>query len=126
MPSPIYQYVVNLVMSLPIRRSPGALMNVQLDALIPQKFLFWNENLHVSDCSSVHNQEFSTVHTAMLYAIQICWQLASRIRMELPTLCTVENSWLWTEELSETCRVSFQNKNFWGISASSWFYYKKV
>ena len=25
-------------------------------------------------------------------------------------VCTVENSWWWTEELSETCRVSFQNK----------------
>jgi hypothetical protein len=26
------------------------------------------------------------------------------------TECTVNNSWWWTEELSETCRVSFQNK----------------
>ena len=25
-------------------------------------------------------------------------------------VCTVENSWWWTEELSDTCRVSFQNK----------------
>ena len=24
--------------------------------------------------------------------------------------CTVENSWWWTEELPETCRVSWQNK----------------
>jgi len=24
-------------------------------------------------------------------------------------VCTVENSWWWTEELSETCRISFQN-----------------
>jgi len=23
-------------------------------------------------------------------------------------VCTVENSWWWTEELSKTCRVSFQ------------------
>ena len=36
-------------------------------------------------------------------------------------VCTVENSWWWTEELSETCRVSFQNKNVCKISASSWF-----
>jgi len=27
-------------------------------------------------------------------------------------VCTVENSWWWTEELSETCRVSFQNESF--------------
>jgi len=34
--------------------------------------LFWNETLHVSDSSSVHHQEFSTVHTAMIYDIQVC------------------------------------------------------
>jgi hypothetical protein len=27
-------------------------------------------------------------------------------------VCTVDNSWWWTEELSETCRVLSQNKNF--------------
>ena len=27
--------------------------------------LFWEETLHVSDSSSVHNQEFSTVHAAI-------------------------------------------------------------
>jgi hypothetical protein len=40
--------------------------------------------LHVSDCSSVHHQEFLTAHTAMVYVIQVCRQFASRIRMELP------------------------------------------
>jgi len=29
--------------------------------------LFWNETLHVVDSSSVHHQEFFTVHTAMVY-----------------------------------------------------------
>jgi len=28
--------------------------------------LFWNETLHVSDSSSVHHQEFFTVHTAVV------------------------------------------------------------
>jgi hypothetical protein len=28
----------------------------------------------------------------------------------IPLLSTVKNSWWWAEELSETCRVSFQNK----------------
>ena len=41
--------------------------------------LFWTETLHVSDSSSVHHQEFFTVHTAMVYVIQVCWQ---------PTRCT--------------------------------------
>jgi UDP-N-acetylglucosamine 2-epimerase len=34
--------------------------------------LFKNETLHVSDSSSVHHQVFSTVHTAMVYVIQVC------------------------------------------------------
>jgi hypothetical protein len=46
--------------------------------------LFWKKILHVSDSSFVHHQEFFTVHTAMLYVIYFCWQLASRIRMFHP------------------------------------------
>jgi hypothetical protein len=102
--------------------------------------LFWNETLRVSDSSSVHHQELFTVHSAMVYVIQVCRQLSSsscRIRMELSSRilssilillllllesclqtcmtytiaeCTVNNSWWWTEEQSETRRVSFQNK----------------
>ena len=40
--------------------------------------LFWNKTLHVLDSSSVHHQEFFSVHTAMGYVIQVCWQLVSR------------------------------------------------
>ena len=47
--------------------------------------LFWNETVHVSDSSSIQHQEFFTVHTAMVYVIQVCRQLASRIRMEFHT-----------------------------------------
>ena len=42
------------------------------------KIYSWNETLHVSDSSSVHHQDLFTVHTAMLYVIQCCWQLVSR------------------------------------------------
>jgi len=77
----------------------------KLYALIPQIY-FWNKTLHVSDSSCVHHQEFFTVHTTMVYVIQVCWQLASRIKM-VPSWSW---SWWWTEELSETCRVLFQNK----------------
>jgi len=82
------------------------------------------------DSSSVYHQQFFTVHTAMVYVIQ----LASRIRTEPAVsnpvwntiaVCTVKNSWWWIEELSETCRVLFQ-KQIWEISASSWFYYKNL
>ena len=34
--------------------------------------LFWNETLYVSDSSSVRDHEFFTVHTAMVYVIQVC------------------------------------------------------
>jgi hypothetical protein len=34
--------------------------------------LFWKETLHVLDSSSVHFQGFFTVHTAMVYVIQVC------------------------------------------------------
>jgi hypothetical protein len=47
--------------------------------------LFWNETVHVSDSSSVHHQELFTVHSAMVYVIQVCRQLSSSsgIRMEM-------------------------------------------
>ena len=48
----------------------------QLAALISQIY-FCNKTLHVSNISSVHHQEFFTVHTAMVYVIQFCWQLAA-------------------------------------------------
>ena len=67
-----------------------------------------------------------TIHSAMVYVIQICRQLSSRTRMErefhpgpaqklsvwhIPLLSVHWiNSWWWTDELSETCRVSWQNK----------------
>jgi len=50
-----------------------------MDVLISQIY-FWNKSLHVSDSSSVHHQ-FFTVHTAMVYVIQVL--LGSSIRMEL-------------------------------------------
>jgi len=56
--------------------------------------------VHVSDSSSAHHQESSTVHTATGL-----WHI--------PLLCVQwKNCWWWTEELSETCRVLFQKWNF--------------
>jgi hypothetical protein len=52
--------------------------------------LFCHETLHVLDSSSVHHQEF--IHCTPLLSVQ--WI----------------NSWWWTYELSDTCRVSWQNK----------------
>jgi hypothetical protein len=89
---------------------------------------FSNLFLEMKLCS---HQHLFTVHSAMVYVILVCGQLSSsRIRMELHwsfilillesclqtcmtytiAECTVNNSWWWTEDLSETYRVSFQNK----------------
>jgi hypothetical protein len=91
---------------------------------------FGNETLRVSESSSVHNQDLFTAHTAMVYVTQVSRQLSSStIRMELSSIlillksclqtcmtytiaeCTVNNSWWWTEELYEICRVSFPKIN---------------
>jgi hypothetical protein len=76
--------------------------------------LFWIETLHVSDSSSFLHQEFFSVHTAVVYVIiQFCRQLANCLQNCMTctiAMCTLRNSWWWTEELSETCRVSIQNK----------------
>ena len=75
-----------------------------------------------------------TVRSAMVHVIQVCSQLLSRSicscstavynDIPLPSVQWI-NSWWWTEELTETCRVSWQN-NFLEISASGWFYYKEL
>jgi hypothetical protein len=82
---------------------------------------FGNKTLY-SDSFSVHHQELFTEHSAipaMVYVIQVCNSFrAGSIRILLESClqtcmtytiaeCTVNNTWWWTEELSETCRVSF-------------------
>jgi hypothetical protein len=69
-------YELNLKVMWPCVMINSLLQN-QLDALISQIYS-WNGTLHVSNSSSVHDQEFFTVHTAMVYVIQVWWQLVSR------------------------------------------------
>jgi hypothetical protein len=47
------------------------LLQNQRDELISQIY-FWNRILRVSDSFSVRHQEVFTVHTEMVYAIQVC------------------------------------------------------
>ena len=83
--------------------------------------LFCHETLHVSDSSSVHHQEFihctlsnGICHTA--FEQGQAWPGPAPKPFYKPVwhipLLSVQwmNSWWWTEELSETCRVSCQNK----------------
>jgi hypothetical protein len=52
-----------------------------------------------SDSSSVHHQELFTIHTVMLYVIQVCTQLSSRIRMERSSILIL----LLLESFLQTC-----------------------
>jgi DNA-directed RNA polymerase subunit RPC12/RpoP len=52
------------------------------DALNSQIY-FCQETRHVSGSSSAHHQEFSTVHSALVYVMQVWWQLSSRTRIVL-------------------------------------------
>jgi len=68
--------------------------------------LFWHETLHVSDSSSLHHQEF--VHYTLICS---CLKAVYKPVWHIPLLSVQRtNSWLWRDELSETCRVSCQNK----------------
>jgi len=64
--------------------------------------LFWYRILHVSDRFTVHHQESITVYTAKGIPVAVY---------------TVLDSWWWTVNMSETCRVLYQNKfKKWCIS----------
>jgi len=71
-----------------------------------------------SDGLSVHHQESKTVHTASYHkqaATEPVWHIRDAV-------CTVLDSWWWTERPSETCTVLFQNKINLRYCASGWFY----
>ena len=53
---------------LALRERHVTSLGPQLDEVISQIY-FWNKTLHVSDSSSVHHQQFFTVHTANMYDI---------------------------------------------------------
>jgi len=90
------------------------------DALIfPNLFLSKNST-RFEQSSSAHHQDFFTVHLALVYIMQVWWQLSSTFILNVfeschqtcmthtSAQCTVKNSWWWAEELPETCRISWQ------------------
>jgi len=81
--------------------------------------LFWHGTLHVSDSSSVHHQEFFRCTLSNGICHTGCRQFSFLVLLEsslqpvwhIPLLSVQRiNSWWWTEKLSETCRVTRQNK----------------
>jgi len=68
--------------------------------------LFCPETVHVSDSSSVHHQEF--IHCRL--SSGLCHRFVDSF--QAGPLLNIQwiNSWWWTDELSKTCTVSWQNK----------------
>jgi hypothetical protein len=64
-----YKFHTEFDVSVTVHRDKFLIIN-QLDAVIFQ-IHFRDETLHVWDSSSVHHQEICTVHTAMVYVIQV-------------------------------------------------------
>jgi len=64
--------------------------------------MFWTVHL------SIIRRNF-TIHTTMVYVIQVCWQLASRIKVELQYIFCVywsvhhPDSWINRDQLDVTC-----------------------
>jgi hypothetical protein len=61
------------------------------------------------NCSPDPARKLSTIlcNSSILVVLESCLQTCMTYTI---AVCTVNNSWWWTEELSETCRVLFQNK----------------
>ena len=94
-------------------------IHIFIDALISQ-FYFWNKTLYVSDSSSFHHREFFTVHTAVVYVIQLvsrirtmswsCSQAVSKPVWHMPLLCI---QWKTPDDGQRNCpkHVEFYSKN---------------
>jgi hypothetical protein len=67
------------------------------------KCYFVKKTLHVSSISFPHHQEFSTLHSTLVYFLQVWWQLPSRVRMELSSILTLLGSiyqcWMYSRKL---------------------------
>ena len=66
----------------------------------PSSERFWNLSFSCVSNLSCH-QQMATLHFITASCQQTCMTYTIAV-------CTVKNSWRWTEELSETCRVLFQ------------------
>jgi hypothetical protein len=105
------------------------------------KFIsFCSSTLQVSDGLSVHHQESKTVHTASgicqtdsadcllagtrFYLVPASKQSVESVWLIPDALCTILDSWWWTERPSETCSVLLQNKINLKTGAYGWFYYR--
>jgi hypothetical protein len=84
-------------------------------------YMFQTVSLSIIRSYSLYTQQWYMSYRQLLSSSRIRMELWSSILTLLESClqtcmtytsaeCTVNDSWWWTEELSETCRVSFQNK----------------
>ena len=116
--------VINLYVHVTVHRNKFLFHKTNKKHEFPKFYFVKKKTLHVSDISFAHQQESSTVHSTLVYFLQVWWQLPSGARMELlfhpdpawkrslktcmkltDAGCTVENSWWRAKEMHETCRV---------------------
>ena len=75
--------------------------------------------------SIVRSLRLYTQHQA--YVIQVQPRQSAEPVWHMPdAVCTVSDSWRWTERPSETRRMLIQNKIYLRYCASSWFYYRNI
>ena len=65
----------------------------------------WNKALYISHSSSVHHQEFFTIHTVMLYVIQV---LLTARKMSI-NLYDINHCCVYSEKLLMMDRVTVRN-----------------
>ena len=96
-----------------VTREDADISRVVFLGLVPQDARSQeHKTLHVSDSSSVHHQEFFTIHTTMVYVIQVCWQIASsKLSANLYVLLCVQ--WKTPDDWQRKCprHVEFYSKN---------------
>jgi hypothetical protein len=69
----------------------------------------------------------SIIRSLRLYIQHHMLEAATEPVWQIPdAVCTVLDSWWWTERPSETCRVMFQNRINFRYRASGWFYYRNI
>ena len=73
--------------------------------------MFWTFPLYIIKSFSLYTQQWYMSYCLRAGSVLILLASCQQICMSYTiAVCTVKNCWWWTEELSETCGVLFQNK----------------
>ena len=76
--------VINLYVHVTVHRNKFLFHKTNKKHEFPKFYFVKKKTLHVSDISFAHQQESSTVHSTLVYFLQVWWQLPSGVRMKCP------------------------------------------